>query len=212
MNRLSPSLLALCLSFTAQSAGASDAPTVAPAVGTYFSLPLADATQTRAILLQSPQSLPVLVYATPTGQLGLWTLTRADSPSPPRPPVVDPPAPPRPSTNLSLITITAAEPATIPKEVGARLAALDSAFFAYTIAMVGEPNPPANSLTWIGRTANKELPYSFLADKSGVILWQGPTPTDAAGLLGLLPQPAKPAVRRLTCTGPNCPNQGAPVQ
>jgi hypothetical protein len=135
----------------------------------------------------------------------LWTLTSTNAPLPPPTPSPTPTPPTPTSDNLSFITVTETEPATIPPEVTAHLRATNSTYFAYTVAMVGDPSPPKNALTWIGLSAGKPLPYSFLARSDGSIIWQGTTPTTAAAILKILtPSPTLP--QRPDCRpGFSCP-------
>lgn len=71
--------------------------------------------------------------------------------------------------------------------------------------MVAEKNPPPNALIWIGRTAGKTYPYSFLAAPDGEILWQGQTPKTVAGFLAILNQPAPPIAVKPICPTNRCP-------
>jgi hypothetical protein len=83
----------LCLSIALSilPAASALAQTPAPALHTQFSLPLADKTTAQAVLLPTLNGQAFLVYATPTGRLGLWTM----NPTHPAPPP-DPQPPPQP--------------------------------------------------------------------------------------------------------------------
>lgn len=86
-------LLSLLLSFPVLSHGQ----TPAPAVQTQFALPLADKTTATAILLPMPTPGAWLVYATPSGKLGLFQVTPASpDPNPDPTPVPPTPVPPTP--------------------------------------------------------------------------------------------------------------------
>ena len=73
----------------------ASAQTPAPAIKTQFALPLADKTTAQAVLLPMPTPGAWLVYATPTGKLGLWTMTPTSPTPPPNP--APPPTPPPPN-------------------------------------------------------------------------------------------------------------------
>lgn len=87
-------LLTGCL-LTFSLTGLALAQTPAPAAQVIFALPLADKTTAQAVLLPMPTPGAWLVYATPTGKLGLWTMTPT-SPTPPPDPS-PPPTPPPPN-------------------------------------------------------------------------------------------------------------------
>ena len=89
----------LCLSLVCFAPPLSEttAQTTAPAVYQTFTLPLADKTTAQAFLLPTLEGRAFLVYATPTGKLGLWTMTPTNQTKPPDPP---PPPPPPPDNVL----------------------------------------------------------------------------------------------------------------
>jgi hypothetical protein len=184
--------------------------TQAPALETQFTLPLADKTTAQAVLLPTADGKVWLVYSTSTGQIGLWTMTPATSPSPPIPPTPPtppiPPEPPKP-VSVSVITVTETDPAPCPAQVADFLSANKSTYFAFTVAMVADKNPPANSLTWIGRTAGKSYPYSFVASHEGKTLWEGPTPTAAANFIMVIQSQMKTLARISSCSKGSCPTK-----
>jgi hypothetical protein len=104
-----------------------------------------------------------------------------------------------------LITVSADTPATIPAEVSAALAATRSSFFAFTVSMVADQTPPPNALIWIGKSAGKTYPWTFLAGPDGAILWQGPTPKTVAALLEILRPAASPIAVKPICPTSTCP-------
>jgi hypothetical protein len=104
-----------------------------------------------------------------------------------------------------LITITETSPAPIGAAVKQRLAEIDASYYAFTEAMVADESPPANALKWIGRTAGKPKPYSYVTAADGSTLWEGPTPSDAQ-LLAMF-QPATAPQPTPTC----CPDGGCPL-
>jgi hypothetical protein len=189
--------------------------TPAPALQTQFTLPLADKSIATAILLPTADGKAWLVYAAPTGRIGLWTLVPATSPSPtppPEPPVPPvPPVPPKP-TSVSVITITETDQATLPASVTDFLRSAKSTYFAFTVAMVSDPSPPANSLTWIGRSAGKTYPYTFVASLEGKTLWEGPTPKTGADFIEILQNILTPIGVRDICTGNSCPTRKARIK
>ena len=65
-------------------------PAIAP--GQPFTVPLADKTTGQAVLLPAPNGQAWLVFSTPTGQIGLWTMSPGMPTTPPTPPA--PPVPP----------------------------------------------------------------------------------------------------------------------
>lgn len=175
-----------------------------------FNVPMTDGTTSQAVILPKNDGSAYLVISSPTGQLGLFLLTPQTTPPPtPNPtPPPPPPTPPPPSgTAAAFITITAAVPAAIPAETQALFTSRNITYYAYTASMVSDPQPPPNSLTWIGACAGKQLPYSFLATADGQCLWQGPTPTTAADFAALLPPASLSAPPAITCPSGTCPLQ-----
>jgi hypothetical protein len=184
-------------------------------MGTRFALPLADKTSAQAVLLPTVNEKVWLVYSTPTGQIGLWTMTHETSPTPtppidpPSPP--DPPVPPKPSS-VSVITVSESTAVALPIAVAEFLDASKSTYHAFTIAMVSDSNPPPNALLWIGRTAGKTYPYSFVADQNGNILWEGKTPITSTSFLDLLEKFLTPKSKPRTCASGTCPSvKGKPL-
>ena len=72
----------------------------APAPSQRFTLPLSDGTNTQAVFLAAPKNNLHLVYATRSGQLIVWNLSR-DGPVPPPPP--PPPPPPVDSLRIAVV-------------------------------------------------------------------------------------------------------------
>lgn len=176
-----------------------------PAHGAQFDLALDDGTTTKAIYLSSGSLTGYVVYSTPTGQIGLLTTTSGSGTTPPTPSPTPSPPPKPEAKEISVITITASEPATLETSVAARMAELEGKFFAFTITQVSEGTTSANALKWIGLSAGKNYPYSFVAAKDGTILWEGPTPDSAAAFLSILNTSKKPDVKPKTCQGKRCP-------
>jgi hypothetical protein len=148
-----------------------------------------------------------LIYSTNSGKIGLWVLVSATAPLPPDPhPVV---------TSVNIITITETTAATADNNLQSFLALKKGKFSAYTVASVGEANPPAEALKWVGRTAGKTYPYTFAIDQNENIIWEGTTPGTTAELIAkisglkidkpplILPPPAATAPN--TCPGGVCP-------
>jgi len=86
--------LFLSLSLCALLPQATGAQTPAPAMQTPFQLPLTDKTTAQAVLLPTLNGQAFLVYATPTGRLGLWTMSQTNPTPPPEPQPIPPPTPP----------------------------------------------------------------------------------------------------------------------
>lgn len=168
---------------------------------TPFTLPLADKTTATAVFLPTVDGQAYLVYATPTGNLGLWTMTPTAT-QPPKPPI-DPPKPP--VTSVSVITITETDAAALPSLVQAHLDSTGGSYFAFTVAMVSDVSPPTNSLVWIGRSAGKNYPYTFIATSTGEILWQGPTPIRVAEFLARVKNPKGKPAPIVGCANGRCP-------
>ena len=198
-----------CMCF-ALLVGQTTAQTPAPAPNVSFAIPLTDKTTATAIVLPGPNTQAWLVYATPSGKLGLWILTPT-SPTPqpeppppvPTPPPDPPPTPPPVDGPFSLITVTETTPATLPPAVAAFLTKTNSTYCAYTVAMVELRNPPPGALLWIGRTAGKTYPYSVVVRADQSIRWQGPTPQSQNDWLKLWEISSRPG-EQPACDGPTC--------
>jgi hypothetical protein len=171
-----------------------------------FSVPLTTGGTGTAILIPNANGPAWLLISGPTGQIGLYQLTTSPTPQPPTPP-----EPPKPVA-AAVITVTESDPAKLPTDVAALLSATRATFHAFTIAMVAEPEPPADALAWIGRTAGKPYPYSFVVAADGSILWQGPTPKDSAAWLSVLKPFAATTTNPTTlpAAGCNCPKEPTP--
>jgi hypothetical protein len=65
--------------------------------------------------------------------------------------------------------------------------------------MVAEAEPPKDALKFIGLSAGKTLPFSFLLDSSGKVLWSGQSPMTLAELNQMIQHSKIPkeTVRRL---------------
>lgn len=106
-----------------------------------------------------------------------------------------------------MITVTEQE---LSKPSAAELSLLSSKsieFFPYTLSMVAMENPPANALKWIGRTAGKSYPYTFLAASDGAILWQGATPKGLQELTAVLSNLITDRASECICPGGVCPQK-----
>jgi len=179
--------------------GQTTAQTPAPAPSVRFALPLLDKTTATAMILPTHDGAAWLVYATTTGQIGLYQLT----PTSPTPPPDPPPTPPPVDGPISLITVTETTPAVLPPAVAAFLVKTNSTYSAYTVAMVGDKTPPPGALLWIGRTAGKTYPYSFIVRADQSIRWQGPTPQSQNDWLKLWEISSRPG-EQPACDGPTC--------
>lgn len=182
--------------------------TPAPAPYQVFSLPLADKTTGTAVLLPTREGQAYLVCASSTGKIFSYLLTPTTTPPKPDPtpqPDPTPPPPTPPPAIAAVITVTPTTPADLPAGVATLLDSAQVAYHAFTVAMVAERDPPENSLTWIGRTAGKQYPYTFFATAEGAILWQGPTPADAPAWKTLLNTFTTTGAASRTCANGTCP-------
>ena len=180
------------------------------ATGTSFNIPMSDGTTRQAIILPGPGASAWLVTSSPTTPLGFWTITPTTGPTPtppldpPKP--TPPPDPPKPAV-AAVVTISEKTPAPIGTAVAAELSRLSAAYHAFTIAMVAQPTPPENALTWIGRSAGKPYPYTFIASADGRVLWEGPTPGTSDNFLSILRQLAPKQKPTSDCPTGNCQPQ-----
>ena len=179
------------------------APPPTPAMLALFRLPLSDRTLANALILPGPNADAWLCYATDSGTIVSYRLTATIPTPPPEPP----PIPPTPPPVVAVITITETTPAALPPNCAARLAATNSSYAAYTVAMVAEANPPTGSLLWIGRTAGKAYPWTFIATPDGKILWQGATPISSAAFLAQINSFLSPTTIAPDCAESNCPSK-----
>lgn len=167
----------------------------APAIETPFLLPLVDQTQVQAVFLPTLEGRVYLVYATKSGNLGLWTMTQTVSPSPlppippePRPPV--PPIPPIPPLPQRLTIAIVEDPlSTTPEQRQVlvdptwRNSAKEKHDFKGIIPSdlidkeTGKP-PPSLS-PFLDRAKLHSLPWVMLTTKTGDIVWEGNLPTAA---------------------------------
>lgn len=180
----------LLILFSLNLTGTSFAQAPLPQPALPFHLPIADGTSATAVYLPTADGQASIVYATKNGHLGLLTITSKPNPTPTPTP---PPEPPKP-VQLSIVTVSETTPAELPADVKSKLAETRGTYHAFTVAMVAIDEPPTNALRYIGLSAGKSYPYTFLVDVDGKIHWQGPTPSTAAAFLELLssPKPAAP--------------------
>jgi hypothetical protein len=192
-------LSALCLilstTIPTRSVTADATPTIAPKVP--FAVPLTTGQAGQALLLPIDDKQAYLVYSAPTGQIGFYRLTSDLTP---------PVTPPTPTPAVAaVITITESTAAELPAAVAQRLTAISATYHSFTVAMVADDAPPENALLWIGRSAGKPYPYTFIVRGDGTIQWEGPTPQTDAAFLALLDKPTTtPAAARCCPTG-TCP-------
>jgi len=171
------------------------AQTPAPATQTQFTLPLANKTSAAAVLLPTQAGQAYLVYATPTGKIGLYLLTSTTpDPIPPLPP--EPPVPPVPGPQRLTIAIVE-DPATTTVEqrqvladpTWRNLAAEKHDFRGIIPADViekGTGKPPASLAPFLDRAKLHALPWCMFTTTAGVILYEGPLPTTAAELIAII--------------------------
>ena len=84
------------------------------------------------------------------------------------------------------------------------LTSINATYAAYTVAMVADDTPDPIALTWIGRSAGKSYPYSYVVGTNGKILWEGPTPTDDSTFLATVTQNGQPAILPAGCPDGSC--------
>ena len=182
------------------------AQTPAPATQTQFTLPLANKTSAAAVLLPTQAGQAYLVYATPTGKIGLYLLTSTtpdpipplppEPPPVPPPPVPPPPVPPVPVPQRLTIAIVE-DPATTTVEqrqvladpTWRNLAAEKHDFRGIIPADViekGTGKPPASLAPFLDRAKLHALPWCMFTTTAGVILYEGPLPTTAAELIAII--------------------------
>jgi hypothetical protein len=197
----------LLLSLIGLQDNAALSQTPAPAVQTSFQITLTDKTTATSIFLPIKDGQVYLVYATSAGKLGVYYLTPTQPIPPPEPPVI--------ITSVNVIMITETTPATANTELQTFLAQKKGKFNAYTVSSVGEADPPAEALKWVGRTAGKTYPYTFAIDQSENIIWEGTTPNTTAELIARISgvkieqppaaKPPPPINPSNTCPGGVCP-------
>lgn len=183
-------------------------PIPVPANEIQFQVPLSDGTTGAGMVCWMPDGNGVFVISSPSGKIALLRFTKGILPPIINPPIVippiDPPKPPKPSVS-SFITVTDTEQWKINQLSQKVLSDYKIQSFAYTVSLVADPNPPANSLKWIGRTAGKEYPYSFFAGQNGEILWEGTTPESPADFLLILREFDPPEAKSDSCPNGVCP-------
>lgn len=171
------------------------AQTPAPATLTQFQMPLADATTATAAFLPTQDGQAWLIYATPTGKLGLYLLSSTTpNPIPPTPP--NPPIPPTPIPQRLTIAIVE-DPQTTTNEQRQVLAnptwrklATEKHDFRGIIPIdvieKGTGKPPASLAPFLDRAKGHNLPWCMLCTTAEVILWEGQLPTTAKELTSLI--------------------------
>lgn len=100
-----------------------------------------------------------------------------------------------------------AAPALSP-EIAAHLAAINCAHTAYAVADLEIAAPTRDCLHWIGLSAGKHYPYTFLVAGDGRILWKGNLPPLAADAIPIIDDPT----RNRSIQTPYCPTGGCPLQ
>lgn len=173
----------------------ADDPTPQPL--SVFSIPTTSGTNAQAVFFQTAGGQLYLVFASSTGNLFLWTLTPTTTPPQPDP-VVD-------SNTFSVITVCQEQKDKLSDEEVSFFASRSILFYPYTVSMVTESNPPKNSLTYIGLSAGKSLPYTFLVNQDGKIFWQGPRPSSLIAWKAIFPFSSYTGQKPSTCPTGNCP-------
>lgn len=206
-------LFYLSLALSSLLTATTAAQTPAPATQTPFAMPLANNSTANAAFLPTQSGNGYLVYATPTGKIGFYQLTTTTpnptpppTPTPPTPP--EPPAPPTPPkpTTITMIAVGDAELPPVNSKLAAYLQQHGDTIATYSVAMVSDPTPPKNALHWIGLSAGKAYPYTFLLNPDQSILWQGNLPDDTNQAIALIN--AQTGRKKPAC---NCPNGICPT-
>jgi hypothetical protein len=210
MNRFLPNAFCLLtLSLAAWTLPCvAQTPSIAPALP--FTVPLTNNQTGQAVLLQIDATQAWLVCTDKTGQIAFYRMTTSPSPGPgpsPQPPTPPTPPTPPPAKAAAIITVTDSDPAQLPAAVAAYATNAGLTYAAFTVAMVADPQPPPNALTWIGRTAGKKYPYTFVAATDGAILWQGQTPPTSDNFLSVLRNVAPTTSKPVAADCPDCPPQ-----
>jgi len=173
------------------------AQTPAPATMTQFALPLADQTTATAIILPGPNTQAWLIYATPSGKIGLWTMTPTTSPIPPQP-IPPPPIPPVPIPQRLTIAVIE-DPATTTLEqrnvladpTWRKLAAEKHDFrgiIPIDVIEKGTSQPPAALAPFLDRAKGRPLPWIMLYTQNFVLVWEGPLPATTTELMAIIHQ------------------------
>jgi len=194
-----PATKLLCLFLLSISLGSmtSQAQTPAPAAQTQFSLPLADKTTAVAVILPTLNEQAFLVYATPSGKIGLYLLSlTTPSPTPPVPPI--PPIPPTPIPQKLTIAIvedpaatTHQQRAVLTDPLWRNLAAEKHDFRGIIPADIiekGTGKPPASLVPFLDRAKLHNLPWIMFTTATGTIIWEGQLPTTAQELAAIIRQ------------------------
>lgn len=183
---------ALWLMLTAASALSQ---TPAPATHSRFQLPLTDGTTASAVFLPTLNGQAYLVYATPTGKLGLYLVTPTEPSPTPEPPV--PPLPPLPPVPQRLTIVIVEDPARTTQAQRSILAdptwrelakqKHDFRGIAPKDLISKETGkPPTDLQLFLARAPADRLPWILFATSSGAILYEGPLPATAAALTELI--------------------------
>lgn len=163
-----------CLLFAAAEA-AGQTPT--PAIYIPFQLPLADKTTATAKILPAPQGRAYLVYATTSGKLGLWMMTKTTDPIPPDP---IPPPPPEPTDLIIAIIEDPERTSQAQRDVLAdqgwrNLAGPPHQFLGILpVDLIDKRTgkPPPHLAPYLNRAKGKPLPWVIFTDANRNILFE----------------------------------------
>ena len=173
----------------------SSGQTPAPAPQTPFNLPLTDKTNATAILLPTHDAQAWLVYATPSGKIGLYLLTPATPQPTPDP--TPPPVPPIPPVPQKLTIAIVEKPAKTTNEqrqllmdpTWRKLATEKHDFRGIIpddVVEKGTGKPPASLVPFLDRARQHNLPWVMLAAPDGTIIWEGTLPPIGGDLKALI--------------------------
>jgi hypothetical protein len=196
MSKRIPTFVLCLLLVTANASAIFSQSTVTPADYKNFALPLSDGSEGKAIFLPTADGRRFLVYSTPTGQIGFLTTGTATIDPSPTPTPVPTPTPTPVAVKLQVITVAKTEAEKIPAEVEQYLTAGSGTYSAFWTEQVLDENTETIALRWIGLSAGHNYPYTFIADESGKILWQGETPSTSKTFIELLKTYGKQSPRK----------------
>jgi len=152
---------------------------------------LRDGTTANAQILPANQDQSWLVYVTKTGELGVYQVAPAISPTPPAPT----PPPPLEPQKLKIAIVVDPSTTTLDQVVCMAskewrdLAASKHEFLGIIprgIIEDKENPPPQRLLPFLERSSKQKLPWLLFADQKGNFIFEGPLPKTAPELTDLI--------------------------
>lgn len=182
--------------------------TPAPAPLSAFTIPLSDKTMAQAQFLPAPDGDTWLIYSTPTGQIGLWSMSPATNPQPTPSPDPTPEPTPTPTpipTHLTLWIVGDDAPINPSKPLADWLTSHNVSSRAVAVAQVADPTTDPQDLAIIALSAGQSYPYAACTDQDQRILWHAPLPDRATEVEAILSNLLNPSQHKGRCLGGNCP-------